>query len=109
MTFSRNPEKEEDQHFSKTAVGWLLSLDKEYFPMETARAYPRIINRLAETWNNPLVGSEYLDRLLTDDRGDRTGFPLGILRELIALKELRNTIDTGKKDIWDKAHLTRGR
>jgi hypothetical protein len=31
------------------------------------------------------------------------------LRELIALKELRNTIDTGRKDIWDKAHLTRGR
>jgi hypothetical protein len=109
MTLPRKPVREEDQQFSPKAVAWLLSLAKEYFPMETAKAYPRIVNMLAENWDNAVIVRPYLDSLLVDDRGGRAGFPLPILRELIALKELRNKIDPREKDIWDKAHLIRGK
>ena len=103
----RRQENEEDRNFTPTAVTWLLSLDKAYFPSELAKAFPRIVNRLAEFWDNPFEGGKYLDSLLVDERGGRQGFPMPVLRELIALRELKNLSEPEKADVWDKAHLVR--
>lgn len=98
-------EYEEDKQVSQQGMKWLLSLERDYFPIELARHYPRIINRLAHTWDIPGEGVKYLDSLLLDDRGDREGFPMSVLRELIALREYYNTLGIHKDDIWDKGHL----
>jgi hypothetical protein len=104
-TYERAPEREEDRQFSPQAVTWLLSFSDKYLPAELAKAYPRIVNRLAETWSQPAEGRKYLESLLVDERGGREGFPLPIVRELMALKELRNRLHPPKTDIWDAAHL----
>jgi hypothetical protein len=96
-----------DKELSKPGMDWLLSLDKEHFPIELAKYHPRIINILAEHWNSPVEGRAYLDGLLLDDRGGREGFSMSVLRELIALKELHNKVVPQVADIWDKAHLIR--
>lgn len=106
-SYPREPERVEDQQFSEQAVAWLLSLDKAYFPAELAKAMPRIINRLAATWDYPSESGKYLNSLLLDDRVGRRGFPIPILRELISLKELCGKTEPDKTDIWEKAHLIR--
>lgn len=98
-------EYEEEKQVSQKGMKWLLSLERDYFPIELARSYPRIVNKLAQTWDIPGEGTKYLDGLLLDDRGDRQGFPMSVLRELIALREFYNTLITSKDDIWDKGHL----
>ena len=105
--YPRRPDSEDDRQFTPQAVTWLLSLDKAYFPSELAKAFPRIVNRLAATWDNPFEGGKYLDSLLVDDRGGRQGFPMPVLRDLIGLRELRNHLEPKELDVWDKAHLTR--
>lgn len=106
-TYTHKPDRVEDQQFSAQAVTWLLSLDKAYFPTELAKAIPRIINKLAATWDYPVESGKYLDSLLLDERVGRQGFPMPILRELIALKTLRGKMAPEKTDIWEKAHLIR--
>lgn len=105
--FARHPTHTGEKQFSQQAMDWLLSLDKEHFPIELAKHHPRIINILAEHWNSPVEGRAYLDGLLLDDRGGREGFGMSVLRELIALKELHNKVVPQVADIWDKAHLVR--
>ena len=51
--YPRRLEREDDQRFTPEAVIWLLSLDKAYFPSELAKAFPRIVNRLAATGTIP--------------------------------------------------------
>ena len=92
---------------TKQAVLWMLYLEREHFPIELGRNYPRIVNRLAETWDNPEEGNKYLDSLLLDDRGNRQGFPMKVLRELIALRELYNALHHDMRDLWNKARLIR--
>ena len=48
--------------------------------------FPRIGNLLAVLWDDPNSTRRYLDDLLVDKRGNRQGFPLDILRELLALR-----------------------
>jgi len=105
--FTRQPEQEEDRQFSPKAVTCLLSLSDKYFFAEQAKAHPRIVNQLAEAWGNPFEGRKYLDSLLVDQRAEREGFPMPILRGLMVRKELRNKLHPEKTDIWDKAHLIR--
>lgn len=104
---ARHPEPTAEHQVSKKGMDWLLSLDKEHFPIELAKYYPRIINTLADVWGSAADGRAYLDGLLLDDRGDRMGFSMSVLRELIALKELHNKVVPHLSDIWDKAHLIR--
>jgi hypothetical protein len=44
-------------------------------PIELASRFPRIANSIAELWRRVARCEEYLDSLLVDHRGDRTGFP----------------------------------
>jgi len=54
--------------------------------MELMQAFPRIANRLCETWKRPSVCEHYFDELLVDRRGGRKGFPLKIASELTELR-----------------------
>lgn len=56
------------------------------YPMELAKAHPRIIDRIAELWNQGSALEDYFDELLVDRRGNRIGFSEPVLLEIFALR-----------------------
>ena len=67
-------------------VAWIAQLPEHLRPVELARDFPRIANRLCETWRRPSACERYFDDLLVDRRGGRKGFPLKIASELTELR-----------------------
>lgn len=55
-------------------------------PTELVRGFPRIVNRIASLWLQPQAMARYLDSLLLDTRGDRSGFPPAVLSEILRLQ-----------------------
>lgn len=58
------------------------------------KRFPRIANELSTLWGGKGIDS-YIDGLLLDDRGDRMGFPIDVLDELMFLAGIR----------WHLSHL----
>lgn len=58
------------------------------------RRFPRIANELCKLWSGKDIDT-YVDSLLIDDRGDRLGFPIDVLEELMFLAGIR----------WHLSHL----
>src|SRR4030095_14255432 len=54
---------------------WLRSVPEQVRPVALATRYGRIVNVLAQHWNDPSACSAYFDDLLIDRRGNRQGFP----------------------------------
>lgn len=65
---------------------WLASIPPKARPYELAKQFPRIANRLADSWALPFQCEQYLDELMMDSRGDRKGFPPEVATEIAALK-----------------------
>ena len=83
-----------------TTAKWLSSLSPEIRPSALPQAYPRIANRLCEVWQQPVVRDEYFHDLLNDRRGNRQGFPDGVLADLKMLHQLFTKAQT-VKGLWD--------
>jgi hypothetical protein len=66
---------------------WLATLPADLRPTATARAYPRIVNRIGDLWGHCEYTRLYFQGLLIDRRRDRKGFPPGVRRELEALQQ----------------------
>ena len=66
---------------------WLGRLPSDVYPRELAARYPRIVNLIASQWDDAAACNAYFDGLLVDGRGARQGFPLGVQRELVKLRE----------------------
>ncbi len=58
------------------------------------KAFPRISGEICALWAGGEIDA-YIDSLLLDDRGDRMGFPIEVLDELIFLAGIR----------WHLSHL----
>jgi hypothetical protein len=100
-----------DIQLSVEGQALLASMDEAVRPSQLAAAFPRIINRMAGLWRSPRQMDRYFDDLLTDTRGNRQGFPLGILMELTTLKEHYQTKvfpPTQRGDVWQSDDATRG-
>jgi hypothetical protein len=83
------------------AFHWLAILPAATRPRALARHYPRIVNRVAEIWAQPLQCERYLDELMLDKRGGRKGFPLDVASEIVALKlHFLSTTDALQFDVW---------
>ena len=80
---------------------WLASLPQGVRPMELARQFPRIANRLRHLWKQVAKCEEYLDALLVDRRGTRKGFPPKIAQELEALREYYLLLHPSSRSAWD--------
>ena len=80
---------------------WLASLPEDICPMELARQFPRIANRLRHLWKQVVRCEEYLDDLLVDRRGTRKGFPPKIAQELEALREYYALLHPNNRSPWD--------
>lgn len=51
------------------------------------RTFPRIHDQLERVWGTS-AGEEYLDKLILDERGDRSGFPVSVMEAILILQRL---------------------
>ena len=85
---------------------WLASLPPHVCPIELAREFPRIANRLRYLWKQVARCEEYLDSLLVDRRGTRKGFPEKITQELEALRQYHTSLYPSNRSVW--GHVENG-
>jgi hypothetical protein len=81
----RRPAKPSDRALTGASLQWLAELPVELRPQVTLLRYPRVINALAEAWDDPDDRDAEFDTLLNDKRKGRRGFPIDVERELSAL------------------------
>jgi len=93
------------------AQALLASIEEPARPEELATAFPRIVNQMAALWSAPRKMNRYFEQLLTDKRGARKGFPLGILMELTTLKDYYQSkvFPAAQIDVWSSAEEEKGR
>ncbi len=70
-----------------TSLKWLKTLPDEARPVSLATRYARIVNTLAQQWNDPPACGAYFAALLVDRRGNRQGFPPAVQTDLRILLE----------------------
>lgn len=99
-------ERREPQGVEKlapTTVQWLASLPPKARPRLLPVDFPRIANRLSSKWAARQDCLDYLEDLLLDRRGNRCGFPTGVLLELAALKDHFETgLHHQPQTVWDE-------
>jgi hypothetical protein len=86
---------------SADAALWMDDLPAAVRPVALARRFPRIANSIAELWRRVARCEEYLDTLVVDTRGNRTGFPLEVARELAALRGYYAELHPQNRSAWD--------
>jgi hypothetical protein len=76
---------------------WLNSLPPSLRPIVLAVQYPRIVNLIAQQWDDAAACGAYLDDLLVGRRPDRRGFPDGVRQDILELREyfVRSRITAG--------------
>jgi hypothetical protein len=74
---------------------WAASLPPRVRPTALLRQYARIANLIAANWRNPGAFDDYMESLLTNNRGKRRGFPPDIMMELLALQRWHDTLRRG--------------
>jgi hypothetical protein len=77
-----------DVQLGGLAIAWSLRLDPAICPAELIKLYPRVANRLALCWADPILAGRLLDSLIKDRRGGRKGFPAAVRAELVGLRKL---------------------
>jgi hypothetical protein len=80
---------------------WMNDLPPAVRPALLARKFPRIANSIAELWRRVARCEEYLDTLVVDTRGNRTGFPLEVAQELAALRGYYAELHPQNRSVWD--------
>lgn len=88
----RSPPLPQDLVLSSAARTWIDALPAHSRPNALAEHFPRIANRLALCWRDPTLTLQVLDQFLIDRRGDRQGFPAAVREDLIALRDLADTL-----------------
>jgi hypothetical protein len=84
----REPLAAEELKLKPTTVAWLRSLPKYALPVEAAMAFPRVVNRIADTWNDKDELEVVWESLLHDTRKNRRGFPAKVRAEFETLRAL---------------------
>lgn len=88
----RSPPRPQDLVLSSVARHWIETLPTHARPDALAAQFPRIANRLVLCWRDPGLTLQVIDQLLVDRRGGRQGFPPAVREELIALRDLADTL-----------------
>lgn len=84
----RRPPRHSDESLTGTTRQWLRRLAPGRRPLRLCALYPRVANRIAWHWPDPVQALAVLDDLLTDRRGGRRGFPRPVQLELQRLRGL---------------------
>ena len=73
-------------------IRWLAELPAGSRPVELARLFPRVANKVCGLWADSRRRGEYLTNLLMDSRdGARQGFPMKVAAEIVALHAMADT------------------
>ena len=89
-------------------IEWLAALPANVRPRSLPIQFTRITNTLGRRWRTPTRCLAYLDDLLIDKRGNRRGFPLGIVLEIAALKNYIETVSNpAPQTVWDEVSARR--
>ena len=84
----REPIAIDELKLKASTLAWLRALPKYALPIETASAYPRVLNRIAGVWNDPDELAAVWESLFNDGRKNRRGFPVKVRSELETLRAL---------------------
>lgn len=88
------------------AVRLLDSLARKCPTWELSTRFPRVLNRIAEMWNDPNRAEHCFEELMLDARCTRAGFPSEVLNELVALRTFNaSRIFPKRVDPWQEMHL----
>jgi hypothetical protein len=100
---STPPAKPDVQTLSEHTKKWIEKLPPEAHPTQLGEKYPRLLNRISSLWRHPDELMEYLNELIVDTRGDRSGFPIAIVTELVNIKDYyeMNVHPESKAYLWD--------
>ena len=79
---------EQDRALCSEARQWLRGLPGRERPLALCSMYPRLANRLAAVWEDPLQTEAIFDELMIDRRGGRLGFAPLVAGELMRLHRL---------------------
>lgn len=91
---ARSATDSKSEVLSDLAHSWVRELPLASRPLELCNVYPRVANRIAESWGNPTMTTAVLDDLLVDHRGGRKGFPVLVATELLRLEALHEQRDS---------------
>ena len=75
-----------DRALTGRAIDWLIALPPKLRPHDISVQFPRIVNALAEVWDEPERCQAAFDGLLCNGRRRRKGFPSAVQAELVALR-----------------------
>ena len=87
----RMPQGEADRGLSEATRLWAESLPAQARPRQLLDQFPRVANRIGQSWRDARACRAVLDELIVDRRGGRRGFPRAVADEINALNELRAT------------------
>jgi len=87
-TSQRRLPRHSDESLTGTTRVWLRRLPASRRPLKLCARYPRVANRIAWCWHDPLQAGQVLEELLVDQRGNRRGFPRPVELELRRLRDL---------------------
>jgi len=91
------------EKLSAETIQWLDDLPPGVKPTLLQIEFVRIANALSRRWKTPAAFLAHLDDLLIDRRGNRRGFPMGIMLELAALKNYyQTTVHPSPTTVWDE-------
>ncbi len=93
----RRPPEARDRLLTPHTEAWLDRLPTSIRPLELARCYPRIANRLAECWGDADACLDLLNELLVDRRGTRRGFPADVALQIVALRDHRAATERARR------------
>jgi hypothetical protein len=88
----RRPGVPTDRALAGTTIEWLLRLPDGARPHKLCEKLPRLANRIASVWSDPVECVAAIEDLLVDRRGGRRGLPLELRLELQALREFRSAV-----------------
>ena len=104
---ARSPEREQDLVLSDQVLGWLQLLPQPVRPSALCAHYPRVANRIALCWSDPLLTEQVFDALLLSQRGKRKGFPPAVAAEMLRLRAFHARHKGTQKGVrmWDRSLL----
>ena len=99
----RRAPRSADNALTGTTRHWLRRLPPRRRPLRLCELYPRVVNRIAWCWADPVLTGQVLDDLLQDRRGGRHGFPAPVLREMQRLREFngQQRVETRPEGFWE--------
>jgi hypothetical protein len=80
-----------DRALTGTSMDWVVSLPAGLRPHSTCEQFPRVINAVADSWDDLSFSVHVIDHMINDYRGGRRGFPVAVQMELLALFEYQKS------------------